>query len=71
LLTCFSGSTIAQLLTVYLVPLEALYFLVHTVYFEAVGAPELQVPMLLLGGSLLALSMFRASVYLDRRYLAV
>ena len=71
LLTSFSGSLVAQLLTVYLVPLEALYCLVKVVYFEATGAPELQMPTAVLGASLLALSVFRASVFLDRKYRAM
>lgn len=66
LFTCWFKSNRAQLLTVYLMPLEACYYLVNIVYFSVCNAAALAVPMTFLGCGLLAVCIFRAIVYLRR-----
>ena len=59
-------SNLAQFLTCALVPIEACYFLLKIVYFALTGTPELAMPVLVMGGGLMALSFWRLQSSLQK-----
>lgn len=54
---------LTSLFTAYTVPLEGAYYLLMVVYFPIVGAPELALPMFLLGSVLILISVIRVVWY--------
>ena len=58
-LTSPFSNNACQFVTCAVLPLEACYYLVSIVYFALVGIPEMAVPIMVLGGALLAVSFWR------------
>ena len=61
------SSTTAQLLCAFAVPVEGVYYLINVVYFPLVAMPEMVGPMVVMGGGLVAVSLWRVHTYLAPR----
>lgn len=65
LFSCWFTSQSMQWLTAYVAPIAGGYFLVNCVYLPLTGAPEMVVPMYVLGLPPFFISLWRVHCYLD------